>query len=205
MRLAPERSACHHKDQTRKLAALEGKALGVFTLNETSAENGLTQSEVSAHGFVASKLFSNLFAMGMELVEETATYLDTEGRDAAKQLPRKGALAYAGASMRLTTRLMQIASWLLVLRALRDKEMSYEEASNEKYRLGTPEPVHEPSFGNDDDLPELLINLIGETDQLYARIARIDTDLFTGKNTKQRDSDAMSQLKALQAAFPDDI
>ena len=169
---------------------------------ENVKPNALTETEASAEGFVASRLFSNLFAMGMELVEETATYLDTDGRDAAKKLPRNGALAYAGSSMRLTTRLMQIASWLLVLRALRDKEMSYGEAANEKYRLGSPEPVREPSLGDDELLPQALYDLIEECDQLFARIARIDLDLFTGHKSATRERDAASQLRSLQAAFP---
>ena len=43
----------------------------------------------------SSDLFKTLFRDGMALVEETAAYLDGEGRDAAKSLPRSAALAYA--------------------------------------------------------------------------------------------------------------
>ena len=60
-----------------------------------------------------SQAFADLFRDGMALVEETATYLDGPGRAESKTLPRAGALAYATESMRLTTRLMQLASWLL--------------------------------------------------------------------------------------------
>ena len=61
--------------------------------------------------FAASELFDRTFQEGMELVEETATYLDGTGRQDSKLLSRSAALAYAGESMRLTTRLMQLASW----------------------------------------------------------------------------------------------
>jgi regulator of CtrA degradation len=37
--------------------------------------------------------------------------------------------------MRLTTRLMQIASWLLVQRAVREGDMAATEASQERYRI----------------------------------------------------------------------
>ena len=63
-----------------------------------------------AESFVQSELFARTFREGMALVEETANYLDGEGRKSAKTLSRSGALAYASASMRLTTQLMQIAS-----------------------------------------------------------------------------------------------
>ncbi len=154
--------------------------------------------------FVRSKVFSNLFAHGMELVEETATYLDNGGRKAAKALQREAAMTYAGVSMRLTTRLMQIASWLLVLRAVRDGEMTEAEAQEEKYRLGPAEPSSR-GLGDLSALPETLRDLITETDTLYARISRLDRDLFLGapQAPATLQSDAKGQLAALQQAFTD--
>ncbi|HXI87913.1 MAG TPA: DUF1465 family protein, partial [Parvularculaceae bacterium] len=89
----------------------------------------------NAAKFVQSELFARTFREGMALVEETANYLDGAGREASRALSRSGALAYAGSSMRLTTQLMQIASWLLVMRAVREGEMNFEEARDEKFRL----------------------------------------------------------------------
>ena len=71
-----------------------------------------------------SQAFSILFREGMALVEETAGYLDGPGRRESKVLERSAALAYATESMRLTTRLMQLASWLLLHRAVNEGEMS---------------------------------------------------------------------------------
>ena len=64
----------------------------------------------------ASAAFKTLFREGMSLVEDTAAYLDGPGREESRNLPRATALAYATESMRLTTRLMQVASWLLIWR-----------------------------------------------------------------------------------------
>ena len=61
--------------------------------------------------FTASEQFDKVFREGMGLVEETANYLDGPGRQDARLLDRHGAVAYATESMRLTTRLMQLASW----------------------------------------------------------------------------------------------
>ena len=58
----------------------------------------------------ASAAFKTLFREGMSLVEDTAAYLDGPGREESRSLPRAAALAYATESMRLTTRLMQVAS-----------------------------------------------------------------------------------------------
>ena len=65
--------------------------------------------------FTSSEQFEKVFREGMSLVEETANYLDGPGRLDARVLERHGAIAYATESMRLTTRLMQLASWLLLL------------------------------------------------------------------------------------------
>ena len=46
-------------------------------------------------GFTGGKLFDTVFARGMALVEETATYLDGPGREAAITLPREAGLTYS--------------------------------------------------------------------------------------------------------------
>src|SRR6202023_3032240 len=63
-----------------------------------------------------SAAFGTLFQEGMDQNEETPAYLDGAGRTEAKALDRSVSLTYATESMRLTTRLMQLASWLLLHR-----------------------------------------------------------------------------------------
>src|SRR6516162_1376337 len=98
----------------------------------------MSDKSTSAAGLVvfgeklaASETFSGFFREGMALVEETAAYLDGPGRQDAKKLERAAALSYATESMRLTTRLMQLASWLLLHRAVNEGEMSLAQASRE--------------------------------------------------------------------------
>src|SRR5438034_2591836 len=82
-----------------------------------------------------SQAFADLFRDGMALVEQTAAYLDGPGRQESKKLGRNAALAYATESMRLTTRLMQLASWLLLHRAVKEGEMSLAQANKEKAKV----------------------------------------------------------------------
>ena len=82
-----------------------------------------------------SAAFGNLFREGMDLVEETAAYLDGVGRSEAKALDRAVSLTYATESMRLTTRLMQLASWLLLHRAVKEGEMTLTQANREKTKV----------------------------------------------------------------------
>src|SRR5579872_4654838 len=104
----------------------------------TDARMASTAQASGVQDFAASELFERTFQEGMELVEETAAYLDGAGRQDSKLLSRSAALAYAGESMRLTTRLMQVASWLLVQRAVREGDMPAAEACQERYRMAEP-------------------------------------------------------------------
>ena len=125
----------------------------------------------------ASASFKILFRDGMALVEETAAYLDGVGREEAKTLPRAAALAYAAESMRLTTRLMQIASWLLLQRAVNEGEMTQAEVLGDKRRTRTAWQqklaVDEASRG----LPPALMALIADSLRLQDRITRMDTSI----------------------------
>ena len=85
--------------------------------------------------YAESATFRTLFKEGMTLVEETADYLDGDGRSAARELPRPASIVYATESMRLTTRLMQLASWLLLHRSVREGDMTAERAREEKKKI----------------------------------------------------------------------
>jgi regulator of CtrA degradation len=134
--------------------------------------------ELTLQSFTGSALFQRTFDEGMSLVEETARYLDGPGREEQRTLPRKAAMLYAGESMRVTTRLMQAASWLLVQRAVHDGDMDIEDASSDRYRLGSKEICFGGSAEGVELLPAMLQDLLSRSDNLYRRIARLDEVLF---------------------------
>jgi regulator of CtrA degradation len=134
--------------------------------------------DMTLQTFTGSALFERTFNEGMALVEETARYLDGRGRQESRDLPRKAALLYAGESMRVTTRLMQAASWLLIQRAVHDGEMRAEDAAGERYRLGSKEICFGGRMEAVELLPDTLRDLLVRSDNLYRRIARLDEVLF---------------------------
>lgn len=153
-----------------------------------------------AMDFARSELFERTFKEGMGLVEESAAYLDGPGRAASKRLSRAAALAYAGESMRLTTRLMQVASWLLVQRALRDGEIPMLEAASDKYRLISREPLPAPAFAGSNELPEALRTLIVRGAAIYERVRRLDETMYDG-DAGQGANPVSDQMAKLNAAF----
>src|SRR5690606_41760306 len=95
---------------------------------------------------VFSNSFKPLYDEGMSLVEQAAEYLDGQGREEAKKLTRVAATLYAAESTRLTTRLMQIASWLLLQRDANSGEMKRDQDAAEKsnVRLDSPSAHIDP-------------------------------------------------------------
>ena len=152
-----------------------------------------------AERLASSQNFSSLFREGMALVEETAAYLDGDGRIDAKALQRHAALAYATESMRLTTRLMQIASWLLLHRAVNDGEMSLAQARTEKRKVKIS-----PDRRDDEAermLPPPLQELIERSRRIQGRVLRLDATLHATSFEAPAANPVERQLGLLRAAF----
>jgi regulator of CtrA degradation len=160
---------------------------------------------VLAQRMAAGEAFGILFREGMALVESAATYLDGPGREEAKQLSRSAALAYATESMRLTTRLMQIASWLLLQRAVNEGELSNEQARSEKtkVKLSAYDPPHAESMAA---LPFRLRALIDQSRYLHERVTRLDGLIYSqaAEPAKDGDNPVERQIGLLRAAFGND-
>lgn len=149
-----------------------------------------------------SDMFQALFRDGMALVEETAAYLDGDGRVESKSLPRAASLAYATESMRLTTRLMQMASWLLLQRAVNEGEMSPEQAGSEKNKVRLDTLSSTRGGPGWQDLPEQLRDLIERSVRLQERIVHLDRMIHESSHGEVRaENPVAAQLNVLTAAF----
>ncbi|HYA80173.1 MAG TPA: DUF1465 family protein [Methylocystis sp.] len=172
-------------------------------VNESSSEAATPVS--FAERLAGSEAFCALFREGMALVEEAAAYLDGQGREEAKALPRAEAMAYAAESMRLTTRLMQIASWLLLQRAVNQGEMTRAQAASDRHRvrLSQQELASNPEIFS--ALPQKLRELSINSVRLQARIIHLDTLIYapTAKLlTQPMVSPIEQQMEMLRSAFP---
>jgi regulator of CtrA degradation len=151
--------------------------------------------------FARSELFERTFQEGMELVEETAAYLDGDGRQESKLLSRNAALAYAAESMRLTTRLMQVASWLLVQRAVREGDMAPAAACEDRYRLNE-DPAQADGETARSELPGGLVRLADRAERLYERVRHLDQRMYVeGAAAPEPVNPVLSHLDRLKTAF----
>jgi len=163
---------------------------------------GETQPVSFGERLASSQAFADLFRDGMTLVEETATYLDGPGRQQSKKLERAAALAYATESMRLTTRLMQLASWLLLHRAVKEGEMSLAQAGKEKskVKLSTADSYDTDNIAL---VPATLRELIERSQKLYAKVRRLDATIYCQVPAERlaTANPVERQLGLLKAAF----
>lgn len=153
---------------------------------------------------VASDTFKALFREGMTLVEEAAAYLDGPGRAEAKALGRIEALAYASESMRLTTRLMQLASWLLLQRAVNNGEMSTSQAATEKQKVKLTEQPLASTAEMFERMPVKLRDLSILSLRLQQRIIHLDQLIYAGPEALAAGptfNAVESQIERVRAAF----
>src|SRR5438876_370578 len=166
----------------------------------TMSDNSAREADLvlCSERLAGSQVFSTLFREGMTLVEETAAYLDGAGRKDAKTLDRSASLTYATESMRLTTRLMQLASWLLLHRAVKEDEMTLAQANKEKAKVKLAGTEH-----NDEQniklLPERLRLLIERSKRLQKAVRRIDATMHATPSRADR-VNAVERIDAIRAA-----
>lgn len=154
---------------------------------------------------IFSSSFKPLYNEGMGLVEEAADYLDGDGRQQAKGLPSRAAAIYAAESMRLTTRLMQVASWLLLQRAANAGELSREQvlAEKGKVRLDTPSVAEDTAEWN--ELPGEFRELVRRSVALQNLVRVMDEEIYGGRAPRgarsQISNPVSDQINLLQTAF----
>jgi regulator of CtrA degradation len=153
----------------------------------------------------ASERFDQVFKEGMALVERAAAYLDGPGRREARALKSPVTVLYATESMRLTTRLLDLASWLLIRRGLRAGEITPAEARRKRQRVklqSLGRPSHVKGF---EDLPEGLRALIAESFALQDRIVLLDRSFGAPADGKGAEiiplNPVRDQMALLQRAF----
>jgi regulator of CtrA degradation len=150
----------------------------------------------------SSEAFRALFKEGMMLVEEAAAYLDGPGRAESKTLRRPAALAYATESMRLTTRLMQIASWLLLRRAVNEGELTAAQAHSERHRVRLTRQELSCEDTMLAELPSEFVGLSERSLRLQSRVMHLDRSLSELRAPRREaPSPFAADLARVEAAF----
>jgi regulator of CtrA degradation len=103
--------------------------------------------------------------------------------------------------MRLTTRLMQLASWLLLHRAVKEGEMTLHQANREKtkVKLTAADPCPDDMMAN---LPARLQELVARSMALQTKVRRLDATIHTpAAEHLAIGNPLVPQMNMLKAAF----
>jgi regulator of CtrA degradation len=106
--------------------------------------------------------------------------------------------------MRLTTRLMQIASWLLLQRAVNQGEMTRMQAASDRHRVKLSQQEIASSPELFPRLPQTLRDLAVQSVRLQARIIHLDQLLYAPvpkMAMAMSTSPVEAQLEKLRSAF----
>jgi len=93
---------------------------------------------------------------------------------------------------------MQVASWLLVQRAVKEGEMAAEAACAESYRLAEEVAVVGAAV---EDLPYGLVNLLQRSERLYERVRHLDKRMYVEVALEDAPRPVQAQFDRLTAAF----
>jgi regulator of CtrA degradation len=172
------------------------------SVNSSERPSGVTIS--FGEHFATSEQFDAIFREGMALVERAAAYLDGPGRKEARALHGPAAMLYATESMRLTTRLLELASWLMIRRAHKEGEISTAEVRKKRERVRLTAPGRLSHVKGFEELPEGLRNLITASFALNDRIVRLDCAMevvVDGAAAEAAGSPVEAQVTRLEQAF----
>ncbi len=172
-------------------------------MTHKSSDQSAFQTVRLAERLAFSASFQPIFDAGMNLVDETAAYLDGDGRRDVKTMSKSAATLYAAESMRLTTRLMQVASWLLLQRAANQGDMSRSQVEAEKVKVrldSGADTIESPHYA---ELPETFRDLVERARLLERRIAMLDREIYGSPVPREEtlQNPVGQQIDLLRTAF----
>lgn len=110
----------------------------------------------------------------MALMVEARNYI-AYGQPAEKTgLAPEEQLQISFETMRVTARLVRVAAWLSIEKAVRKGEITREDSLGEEYALTTVAPCLDPAGPENESLPKALRSLLDRSYRLYMRIARLE-------------------------------
>ncbi len=128
-----------------------------------------------APGSGSPAFFDKTYSEALALTEEAYAYLSAICHGDVGAASAIEDLRLRSEAFRLTTRLMQVVSWLLTQRAIHAGELSAEEvAEDDDYRLGAARVCRDDSQHRHPTIPSTMSDMLDRSLNLYVRVARLD-------------------------------
>lgn len=135
-------------------------------------------TETSSQAVLTPVLINPLYTEALALADEARSYFTRMGQDERLNLEPMERVLFSCESLKVTTRLMHVISWLLVGKAVAAGEMTPEEACVPERRLGFVENSDETQEPRLTLLPAQALSLIRRSRDLYGRVSHIEASLM---------------------------
>lgn len=160
----------------------------------------LDQPTSISYRMLKSDIFQSLYDKVMATVEATAAYLDGPGRVQSSILDTRARADYTRLSMALTTHLMQLASKALLLRSIRNGDVTLDYAKSEFVKMETKNRT-ELSVDGTELVPEQLVDLIKTSIDLRVKIGTFEANLMNPAAAVTVSNAVHRQLSLVAQAF----
>lgn len=153
-------------------------------------------TDAFSNAVLTPALIDPLYAEALALADEARGYFAQTGQDERLNLEPMERVLFSCESLKVTTRLMHVISWLLVGKAVAAGEMTPAEATVPERRLGFVEGSDEAKEPRLTLLPAQAFSLIRRSRDLYERVGHIEASL-----TENGQGDARALQSRLDEAF----
>lgn len=144
-------------------------------------------------------VIDSLYQEAMDLAEEARDYFDRVGQWDRQQLSPMDRVLFSCESLKVTTRLMHVISWLLVRKAVLAGEMPEHEALAPDRRLGRATRTDPNDQLRIRSLPSQALQLVLRSQELHDRLHRLDLNLAGDEAPDSAGARAL--LRQLQSSF----
>ena len=129
----------------------------------------------ATHNGIAGRLIDGLYVEAMVLADEVRSYFDRGGLEDREAMCPADRVAFSCESLKVTTRLMHVVSWLLLRRAADAGELRPAELQQPARRLGDASDTDSEALAA---MPERARLIIEASCDLYQRIKRLDDEMM---------------------------
>ncbi len=165
-----------------------------------SLNHAIRPEVVQLHMALTPKVIDALYRESMELAEDARDYFDHVGQWDRKRLQPMDRVLFSCESLKVTTRLMHVISWLLVRKAVLAGEMTPADALAPDRRLGRATKATQEDSPRIKSLPPMAQRLIAKSQDIYIRIKRLEEQMDS-PDMDVEDSPARLLQQQLQATF----
>lgn len=139
----------------------------------------MTGQNLNEEGLLDPRFIDKTYQEALALTKLVAHFFEQKNDQIlGRHIAQETQVFYASESMRVSACLMQVVSWFLVQKGVSAGEITKQEASYDKYRLGGREVCLARVNVYGAELPEKFIEYHNQARKLYSRVERMDQMVY---------------------------